>query len=309
MIISQETVDKLKEIYGKSIYFNKENHDYDNECDPKEANYIGVGFTPDGDYIGAYFAAPKKKEVTLEWALNKINAKSEYISFVEDFNKLLKKKHLDVSAYPTTYGIGIFSFHHASLKDSGKIDDLLNELGIQFKKEFSDARYVLRYKISKNSINMGKIKNFVNEYRVLKFDEFVNEAKRKFDLPDGYGYGKNKKMDNDVYKLRRKVINIIYEIKQFVPNLPRIDVRITDDHTADKKNIAGLAQMGKLIVWIPEGTVNKSETYIRNVVYHEVLHAVYGVGHVKGCPLMDSHIPMNLNKEEAKKLFLKHIKL
>ena len=36
----------------------------------------------------------------------------------------------------------------------------------------------------------------------------------------------NYKMDSEVYKLRRKVINLIYELKNEGLQLPRIDVRI-----------------------------------------------------------------------------------
>jgi len=41
--------------------------------------------------------------------------------------------------------------------------------------------------------------------------------------------GKNLKMDDKVYKLRRRVINLIYELKKIKPDLPRITVRITED--------------------------------------------------------------------------------
>ena len=37
---------------------------------------------------------------------------------------------------------------------------------------------------------------------------------------------KNFKMNDSVYKLRRQVINLIYEVKSQIKNLPRIDVRI-----------------------------------------------------------------------------------
>ena len=39
----------------------------------------------------------------------------------------------------------------------------------------------------------------------------------------------NFKMNNDVYKLRRQVLNIIYEVKNMGLNIPRIDVRIGED--------------------------------------------------------------------------------
>jgi hypothetical protein len=37
---------------------------------------------------------------------------------------------------------------------------------------------------------------------------------------------KNFKMNDDVYSLRRKVINMIYEVKNHIKDLPRVEVRI-----------------------------------------------------------------------------------
>ena len=108
----------------------------------------------------------------------------------------------------------------------------------------------------------------------------------------------NKKMNDAVYKLRRQVMNYIYEIKEIYPNLPRIDVRITDNH----QQWAGMGRMGKNIIWITEGYVAS-----RGLVYHEVLHAVFAQDHVKGCPLMSgkgtSHA---LTKKQCQYYFLKY---
>lgn len=51
---------------------------------------------------------------------------------------------------------------------------------------------------------------------------------------------KNKNMNNEVYKLRRKVINIIYDLKKDL-DLPRIIVRITDNNG----NILGVGTMNE----------------------------------------------------------------
>lgn len=90
----------------------------------------------------------------------------------------------------------------------------------------------------------------------------------------------------------------IYEIKQFHPSLPRINVRITDDH----EQIAGMGRMGGNIIWITE-----SYTASRGLVYHEVLHAAYAIKHQKGCPLMSGEGTSHaLNKAECQRLFSKY---
>ena len=52
-------------------------------------------------------------------------------------------------------------------------------------------------------------------------------------------------MNDDVYKLRRQVINLIYEVKNGGGNLPRIAVRV-GEQTAKHKNILGCAKMNKM---------------------------------------------------------------
>ena len=115
-----------------------------------------------------------------------------------------------------------------------------------------------------------------------------------------------KKMNSDVYKLRRRVIDLIYEIKEMV-NLPRVEVRITDDH----ESILGQGTKGQFRgrswIWISERAIKASEFDLRTIVYHEVLHAVFGVNHDESCPLMKpTHTP--LEKREAQKLFMKWAK-
>ena len=107
-------------------------------------------------------------------------------------------------------------------------------------------------------------------------------------------YGKNLKMNDDVYKLRRQVINILYDAKDMV-DLPRIDVRITSKM---KKNTLAVARMEDNIIWVQEGSINIPEYDLREIVYHEILHAVFGVPHIKGDPLMDKYHNANLSRKE-----------
>jgi len=108
----------------------------------------------------------------------------------------------------------------------------------------------------------------------------------------------NKRMNNQVYQLKRNVINIIYDLKRYV-NLPRITVRVTDN----QDNLLGRARMNDNIIWIPENTFNSK--YLYQVVLHEILHAVYGIEHNEKCELMCKYVK-NITKEKALNIFLSY---
>ena len=111
---------------------------------------------------------------------------------------------------------------------------------------------------------------------------------------------KNKEMNAQVYKLRRKVIGLIHEAKALYPNLPRITVRVAENHD----RIAGVGAMGGNIIWITEEFVAS-----RGLVFHELCHAVFAQDHVKDCPLMAGDgSSLKLSKAQADKLFLKYAK-
>lgn len=114
----------------------------------------------------------------------------------------------------------------------------------------------------------------------------------------------NKKMNDSTYKLRRKVISLIYEIKQ-IYKIPRINVRITKDH----KQILGSASMSKNtnIIWITEKSITLSDYDLRSIVYHEILHTVFGIKHNKNCPLMKPIHQKGLTKIQVEKIFLKYV--
>ena len=115
----------------------------------------------------------------------------------------------------------------------------------------------------------------------------------------------NYKMSEGVYKLRREVINLIYEAKNFGINLPRINVRI-GTATKGNENLLGLAQMqGAKNIWITDKAY-KSTDYLRHVVFHEIGHAVFKLEHKDNCPLMRAKLNKPCTKEEALKILKKY---
>jgi len=110
---------------------------------------------------------------------------------------------------------------------------------------------------------------------------------------------KNFDMNDNTYKMRRQVIDMLYEIKKEVKNFPRIEVRIGE---ARNHNVLGVAQLKDKKIWITKRAVDMSEDALRNIVYHEVVHAVTGFGHDEKCPLMKSSLDgYLLNKNECMK--------
>ena len=104
-------------------------------------------------------------------------------------------------------------------------------------------------------------------------------------------------MNNATYQLRHKVVSFLYEIKREVTNFPRIEVRIGE---ARNHNVLGVAKLSRNQIWITEKAINMGEDALRNIVYHEVVHAVTGFGHDEKCPLMKSSMDgYLLNKKEC----------
>jgi len=116
---------------------------------------------------------------------------------------------------------------------------------------------------------------------------------------------KNFKMNDAVYKLRRQVINLIYEVKKEIKDLPRIEVRIGE---ARKKNVLGVAMLKDCKIWITDDAINMGDDALRNVVFHEIVHAVTGFGHDEKCPLMQSKQKTILNKKECMMYLKSYIK-
>lgn len=112
---------------------------------------------------------------------------------------------------------------------------------------------------------------------------------------------KNLEMDKKVFALRKRVMALIYEAKT-IANLPRIEVRIVSDNGT----VLGCASLKNLHISIAECAFNKGDNYLRNIVFHEILHTVYKIGHNESCPLMCSVLKKTISKEMCHKIFEKY---
>jgi len=114
-------------------------------------------------------------------------------------------------------------------------------------------------------------------------------------------------MNDGVYKLRRQVIDSINEAKRGGVNLPWIAVRV-GEQTAKHKNVLGCAKIKGNQMWITKDAIDLGSDILRNIVFHEIAHAVYGTQHDESCPLMCSALNEDavLNKEDCLKHLLKY---
>ena len=91
---------------------------------------------------------------------------------------------------------------------------------------------------------------------------------------------KMKTMNDETYALRRKVIDCLYEIKNRGYKMPRVEVRIV----TETKGATAYAYTGQNIIHVDEKWINQ-DIMIRTL--HEVGHAVFGLGRIDGCLMMD----------------------
>lgn len=110
---------------------------------------------------------------------------------------------------------------------------------------------------------------------------------------------KNLKMNDQVFALRRKVIALVYEANRLVPGLPRVEVRIVEDDG----NTLGVAHMNVKHISIMNKCVADNDEILRHVVFHELVHTLFGVKHNKKCPLMKALVDVPATKEEIHQLF------
>lgn len=83
-----------------------------------------------------------------------------YGDFALKMKQLLARKKMGKSmwVYPTTYGIGVWVFYNWNEKQCIEaVSKVLDEAGIQYRNEYSDAHYVYRYIVSKAEANRLRI--------------------------------------------------------------------------------------------------------------------------------------------------------
>ena len=114
-------------------------------------------------------------------------------------------------------------------------------------------------------------------------------------------------MSDEVYKLRTQVINLIREAKRGGAKLPWIAVRV-GEQTARHKHILGCATMKGNEMWITKEAIDLGIDTLRNVVFHEIAHAVFNINHDEKCPLMQAKLDTILSKENCIEHFTKYHK-
>lgn len=117
----------------------------------------------------------------------------------------------------------------------------------------------------------------------------------------------NFKMNDEVYKQRRQVINVIYDLKNHGINIPRIDVRIGEDK---KHYVLGKGRLNDNIIWITPKALNRGENYLYHTVLHELVHTIFGYGHNATCHLMKPYQPeVVFTKEKLINIFKRYYNL
>ena len=104
----------------------------------------------------------------------------------------------------------------------------------------------------------------------------------------------NRKMNDETYKLRRSVMDIIYEFKNRY-DIPRQTIRIVDRVNGKQThdgwhNVIGYAGMGQNYVHIRGDWASKSRKSLLPLVAHEIVHSVLSIGHDSKCKLMSEYI-------------------
>lgn len=120
---------------------------------------------------------------------------------------------------------------------------------------------------------------------------------------------KNLKMNDDVFAMRRRVIGFLYEAKKLYPEMPRVEVRITEGkELADNKVLLGMASLRVKHISITKDAIGYDNDKLRHVVFHELVHTLFHVLHNEKCPLMCATVKKPATKTQAENVFKKHLK-
>ena len=149
MIINESTVKKIESL-GYNIFGcdNSRVHTTFEDITYKEATRLIIS---DENLNIKDIKTPAKQEVTTDWILSKINKESVYNNLQKYLSKIFKS---DVFIYVASYGIGVDNLFGGYKCGAKEVETKLNEIGLKYRTEFSDARWVYRFIISKDANNM-----------------------------------------------------------------------------------------------------------------------------------------------------------
>lgn len=107
----------------------------------------------------------KSKEITVEYVLKLVEKDRKvyagtYGKFAMCMQKLCKERGLTnkFCVYPTTYGIGVWLFWNFNAdKHIAQVEEIMKERNIEYYNEYSNARWVYRFKVSKKRENIERM--------------------------------------------------------------------------------------------------------------------------------------------------------
>ena len=98
----------------------------------------------------------------------------------------------------------------------------------------------------------------------------------------------NNEMTPETYKKKKKVVRVLYELRDLGFIIPRIDVRIGK---SKHYNTLALARLNNNIMWISERAIEQTENKFYHTILHEIIHTIYGCEHDEKCHLMSTYQP------------------
>ena len=98
----------------------------------------------------------------------------------------------------------------------------------------------------------------------------------------------NNEMTPETYKKKKKVVRVLYELRDLGFIIPRIDVRIGK---SKHFNTLALARLNNNIMWISERAIEQTENKFYHTILHELIHTIYGCEHDEKCHLMSTYQP------------------
>ena len=107
----------------------------------------------------------KSKDITVEYVLKLVEKDRKvyagtYGKFAMAMQKLCREKGLTnkFCVYPTTYGIGVWLFYNFNAdKHIAQVEEIMKERNIEYYNEYSNARWVYRFKVSKKAENLSRL--------------------------------------------------------------------------------------------------------------------------------------------------------
>ena len=128
-------------------------------------SYTTLYVEHDGGQILVKKENVKSKEITVEYVQKLVEKDRKlyagtYGKFAMAMQRLCKERGLTnkFCVYPTTYGIGVWLFYNFnSDKHIAQVEEIMKDRNIEYYNEYSDHRWVYRFKVSKKRENIERM--------------------------------------------------------------------------------------------------------------------------------------------------------